>query len=154
MSFTSSIVVVEEISRSRKLYEDILRLKVTADFGIYNVGFEGGLALYQKAFFQELIGKSVNLGKHNNVVLYFEIDILETTEEEILKNEFEFIHRIKEQPWKQRIFRFYDYDNHIVEMAEKMNTVFHRLLESGSSIEEISTVTGFPVDQVLQEIER
>jgi hypothetical protein len=46
LSFVSSIIVVEDIPRSRRLYEDILHLKVTADFGIYNVGFEGGLSLY------------------------------------------------------------------------------------------------------------
>ena len=59
MSFVSSIIVVEEIARSRKLYEDILKLKVTADFGIYNVGFEGGLSLYRKAFFRRFPFRSV-----------------------------------------------------------------------------------------------
>jgi catechol 2,3-dioxygenase-like lactoylglutathione lyase family enzyme len=154
MGFVSSIIIVEEIARSRKLYEGILHLKVSADFGIYNVGFEGGLSLYRKAFFQELTGQQVNLGKHNNLVLYFEIDNLEEMEDEITKNGFEFIHKIREQPWKQKIFRFYDYDQHIVEVAEKMDVVILRLLENGSSIEEISKLTGFPTEQVLQEIEK
>lgn len=51
MSFVSSIIVVEDVLRSRYLYEQILHLKVTADFGIYNVAFEGGLSLYQRALF-------------------------------------------------------------------------------------------------------
>jgi catechol 2,3-dioxygenase-like lactoylglutathione lyase family enzyme len=154
MSFVSSIIVVEEIARSRRLYENILHLKVTADFGIYNIGFEGGLSLYRKAFFQELTGSQVNLDKHNNVVLYFEVDALESLEKEIIDNGFEFIHNIREQPWKQRNFRFYDYDNHILEIAEKMNVVIHRLLQTGASIEEISKLTGYPVDQVILEIEK
>ena len=154
MSFVSSIIVVEEIARSRRLYENILHLKVTADFGIYNIGFEGGLSLYRKAFFQELTGSQVNLDKHNNVVLYFEVDALESLEKEIIDNGFEFIHQIREQPWKQRIFRFYDYDNHVLEIAEKMGGVIHRLLQDGHSIEEISNLTGYQVDQVLQEIEK
>jgi catechol 2,3-dioxygenase-like lactoylglutathione lyase family enzyme len=152
MSFISSIIVVEDIARSRKLYEDILQLKVIADFGIYNVAFEGGLSLYRKAFFQELIGGTVHLDRHNNVVLYFEIDNLDEMEKVILENGFEFIHLVKEQPWKQRNFRFYDYDDHILEIAEKMNIVFQRLLESGTSIEEISRLTGIPVDQIMKEI--
>lgn len=98
MSFISSIIVVEEIARSRKLYENILHLKVTDDFGIYNVGFEGGLSLYRKAFFEELIGGQVNLDKNNNLALYFEVNDLEELEKEIANNGFEFIHRIKEQP--------------------------------------------------------
>lgn len=154
MSFVSSIIIVEDIARPRELYEKILHLKVNGDFGIYNVGFEGGLSMYRKAFFQELIDGQVNLDKHNNVVLYFEIDDLEEMEKDITNNGFEFIHKIKEQPWKQRIFRFYDYDNHVLEIAEKMGVVIHRLLQDGHSIEEISKLTGYQVDQVLQEIEK
>jgi len=154
MSFVSSIIVVEEIARSRILYESILHLKVTADFGIYNVGFEGGLSLYRKAFFQELISDQVNLDKHNNVVLYFEVDDLEDLEKEIATNGFEFIHKIREQPWKQRNFRFYDYDQHILEIAEKMEIVISRLQQNGSSIEEIAKLTGYSVDQVVQELEK
>src|SRR5512137_2679191 len=118
MAFVCSIIVVEEIARSRRLYEHILHMKVSADFGIYNVGFEGGLSLYQKALFQELISRQVDLDRHNNVALYFEVDDLDALEQEISGNGFEFVHRSREQPWKQRTFRFYDYDQHILEIAE------------------------------------
>ena len=154
MSFVSSIIVVEDIARSRMLYETILHLKVIADFGIYNVGFEGGLSLYRKAFLEELIHNQVHLDKHNNVVLYFEVDNLETLEREISDHGFEFIHNIKEQPWKQRIFRFYDYDSHVLEVAERMDVVISRLQGNGNSVEEIAKLTGYSVDQVLQEIEK
>ncbi len=154
MSFVSSIIVVEDIARSRVLYENILHLKVTADFGIYNVGFEGGLSLYRKAFFEELICGQVNLDKHNNLVLYFEVEGLEDLEEEIAQNGFEFIHKIREQPWKQRNFRFYDYDQHVLEIAEKMEVVIARLQQNGNSIEEIANLTGYSVDQVVQELEK
>jgi len=154
MGFVSSIIVVKDIPQSRKLYEGILGLKVSADFGIYNVGFEGGLSLYRKAFFEELIADRVDLGKHHNVVLYFEFDRLEELEEEIAENGFEFIHRIQEQPWKQRIFRFYDYDQHILEVAEKMDGVIARLRREGHSIEEIAKMTGYSVDQVVLEFEK
>jgi hypothetical protein len=152
MGFLSSILVVEEIPRSRKLYEGILRMKVSADFGIYNVGFEGGLSLYRKSFFQELIGGEADLSRHNNVVLYFEMDNLEELEKEIAENGFEFIHRIREQPWKQRTFRFYDYDNHILEVAEKMDGVLRRLQREGNSLEEIARLTGYPLEQVVNEL--
>jgi hypothetical protein len=35
-----------------------------------------------------------------------------------------------------------------------MDVVAYRLLTNGNSIEEISKLTGLPVDQVLQEIEK
>jgi predicted enzyme related to lactoylglutathione lyase len=154
MTFVSSIIVVEDVLRSRKLYENVFHLKISGDFGIYNVGFEGGLSLYRKAFFQELMGGQVDLGKHNNVVLYFEVDDLEELEKVISNQGFEFIHKIREQPWKQRTFRFYDYDNHILEIAEKMDIVIHRLHQNGNSTEEIAKLTGYSPAQVLQELEK
>ena len=154
MAFVSSIIVVEDVLRSRGLYENVLDLKVTADFGVHNVGFEGGLGLYRKAFFQELIGGDVSLDKHHSVVLYFEVDNLDELEQEIALLDFEFLHKIREQPWKQRIFRFYDYDNHILEIAERMDIVISRLGQNGNSVEEIAKLTGYRVDQVLEELEK
>jgi hypothetical protein len=127
---------------------------VAADFGIYNVGFEGGFAMYKKALFQELVDGLDIVGKSNSFVLYFEVENLAELEEEIVRNGFEFIHKTREQPWKQRVFRFYDYDNHIVEIAEKMDAVSHRLYQEGKTIEEISELTGMPVNQVLQQINK
>ncbi len=147
MAFLSSIIVVEDVPRSRNLYEKLLHLTVSGDFGINNVGFEGGLSLYRKALFEELIGNQVNLGKHHNVVLYFEVDNLDELENEIAKNGFEFIHQIKEQPWKQRTFRFYDYDHHVLEVAEKMDAVLRRLIQS-HTIEETARLTGYSIEQV------
>lgn len=154
MGFVSSIIVVEDIPRSRRLYADILGLKVTADFGIYNVGFEGGLSMYRKVFFEELSGKPVDLAKHHNLVLYFEYERLEELEKEIAENGFEFIHPIREQPWKQRTFRFYDYDQHVLEVAERMDVVIARLRGEGHSIEDIAGMTGYSVDQVHLELEK
>jgi hypothetical protein len=154
MAFLSSIIVVEDVARSRQLYEGILHMKVTADFGIYNVGFEGGLSLYRKEFFQELIGDRVDLGRHHNVVLYFEVADLDELEGTLAGNGFEFLHRIREQPWKQRTFRLYDYDNHILEIAERMDLVIGRLQQEGKPVEEIARLTGYSADQVLLELEK
>ncbi len=154
MGFVSSIIVVEEIARSRTLYEKLLGMKVSGDFGIYNVGFEGGLSLYQRALFEQLTERKANLEKNANLAIYFEIDHLEELEKEIAANGFEFVHRMREQPWKQRTFRFYDYDNHILEIAERMDIVLGRLQQEGKPVEEIARLTGYSVDQVLLELEK
>ena len=154
MSFVSSIIVVEDVVRSRYLYETILQQHVIADFGIYNVGFEGGFAMYQKALFQEVIDGQTLLNKSHNFVLYFEVENIDELEQEIMKNGFEFLHTIREQPWKQRVFRFFDYDNHIIEIAEKMENVSYRLYKEHTTIDEISRLTDIPVDQVLKHIEQ
>ena len=154
MGFVSSIIVVEDVLASRKLYEGILGMKVSGDFGIYNVGFEGGLSLYRRALFEELTGRKVEAGKHHNLALYFEIDGLEAMEEKIAQNGFEFIHRIREQPWKQRTFRCYDRDGHVLEIAERMDATIRRLFEAGNPLEEIARMTGYTVEQVKQELEK
>lgn len=38
------------------------------------------------------------------------------------------LHEIREYPWGQRDIRVYDPDNHIVEIAEDMNTIIKRFL--------------------------
>ncbi len=150
MAFVSSIIVVEDIARSRGLYEKILGLRVTADFGIYNVGFEGGLSLYRKAFFQELIGGAAELGRTNNFVLYFEVDDLEAFERTLRESGFTFLHGIREQPWKQRTFRAYDFDNHLLEIAERMDAVVRRLRREDHTLEEIAQMTGLPAEEVAK----
>jgi hypothetical protein len=148
MRFVSSIIVVNDVARSRASYEDILRLKIIADFGIYNVAFEGGLSLYRKAFFQELTGGLNIVAKANSFVLYFETENIEAVENQIAENAFEFIHRIREQPWKQRTFRFYDHDKHILEIAESMEIVVCRLNHQNKTNDEIAKLTGLPVAEV------
>lgn len=150
MSFLSSIIVVEDVIRSRDLYERIMGMKVTEDHGIYNVGFEGGLSLYQKELFQNLTGGLTVINRANSVVLYFEVQDLESVEQTILDSGFDFIHRIQEQPWKQRVFRFYDHDGHVCEVAERMDIVFRRLQGEGKSLEEIAALTGLTIERVKE----
>jgi len=57
MGFKSVILVVNDVYKSRTLYEGLLHCEVDGDFGEYNVGFKGGLSLYKKTLFIELTGK-------------------------------------------------------------------------------------------------
>lgn len=152
MSFIFAIIVVEDVIRSRRLYEDILHQKVVADFGIYNVGFEGGFSLYKKTLFQELIDGQEIVPRANNLELFLEVDDVAELEREITAHGFEFIHHTREQPWQQRVFRFRDEDGHIVAIAEKMDAVSARLYREGKTVEEIAQLTGLPADQVTQQI--
>jgi hypothetical protein len=154
MKFNCSIIVVEDIFRSRKLYEDILHQKVIADFGEYNVSYEGGLAFYNKNLYQNLIGADRSISsKSNNFELYFETKDLKIVENEIIKNEFEFLHPIREEPWKQLVFRFYDYDQNIVTIAETMEEATMRLFRENHTIDDIANMTGLHVDEVARQIE-
>ena len=150
MTYLGTVLVVDDVLRSRGLYEKIMGLKVKDDFGIYNVGFEGGLALYQKKLFQDLTGNLPYNSRSNNFVVFFEVRDLEDLEVVIAQNGFEFIHRIQVQPWQQRIFRFYDYDGHINEVAEPMDVVIPRLSREGNSPEKIAELISYSVEQVKE----
>lgn len=77
------------------------------------------------------------------------MDNLDTCQNKISDTEgIVFIHTAKEYPWGQRVMRFYDYDQHIVEVAESMESVARRFLAGGLSIEETAERTMFPVEFV------
>ena len=154
MGFKSTILVVDDVLRSRELYEHVLECNVDGDFGIYNVGFKDGLALYKKTLFSELIGNDNIITKAHNLAVYFEFEDISEKEKKVEDLNIEFVHKTQEQPWGQRVFRFYDYDGHIVEVAEIMTTVFKRLHESGLSHQEIARKTGYTETAIKDEIRR
>jgi hypothetical protein len=56
---------VEDIQRAREFYEEILKQKVTLDFG-ENIVFEGCFAIHLKAHFSKLIdNKKITKGSNN-----------------------------------------------------------------------------------------
>lgn len=154
MKFICPLIVVKDIKRARHFYEAILGQVVKYDFG-ENVTFEGDFAIHLDNHFHQLISGNedrVIKYKTNNFELYFESqDILES--EQVLKKAgVEFIHEITEQPWGQRVVRVYDYDGHIVEIGESMESVVSRYFEEGLSSDEVSKRTSMPLEFVMNVI--
>lgn len=148
MGFKSVILVVDDVIKSRKLYEEILGCRITDDFGINNIGFEGGLALYKKSLFTELINSEDIVTGAHNLAVYFEYDDIYALRDTIINNDFKIVHDIKEQPWGQKVFRFYDHDRHIVEVAENMNSVLKSMYNDGMSVPMIANKTGYTIKNV------
>ena len=100
--------------------------------------------------YEELVGENLKpLYRSNTFQLYFEVENLEEWERKIKNIQgIEMIHESKEYPWGQRVIRFYDYDKHIVEVSESMESVAKRFLSSGLSVEETAERTMFPVEFV------
>jgi len=70
MKYICSLIVVDDVKKSRYLYETILGCKVISDFG-ENVAFEGSFAIHQKDHFMKLISNNPVLKKSNSSELYF-----------------------------------------------------------------------------------
>lgn len=149
----STVLFCRDIKTSRRFYEETLGQKVLMDHGL-NVGFAGGFALWQADFaLQTIFGAAArdasDLGR-GNLEIYFESDQLDETVALLQKNGVEFIHPLVEQPWGQRVIRFYDPDRHIVEVGEPMPVVIVRYLAQGMSVEEIVQRTFMPLEIVKQ----
>ena len=147
MKYVCCLIVVEDIQKARNLYEKLLGQKVINDFG-ENVGFEGGFAIHKREHFERLInGRKVVPGS-NTSELYFEDDDIEKVEKALIEEGLTFIHPIKEQPWRQRVMRFYDYDKNIIEIGERMEYTIHRLHKDGLNTEEIMKCTYMPKEVI------
>lgn len=152
MRFICPLIVVNEMKASRSFYENILNQKVQFDFG-ENESFESGFAIHLKSHFSNLINISENdiLKKSNNFELYFEEEDMDSFLQKLEEiSSIEYVHGLKEQPWGQRVIRFYDPDKHIVEVGEPMESVVKRFLSKGLSIEETSKRTLMPEEFVRQ----
>ncbi len=158
LKFTSPLIVVEDIARSRYFYEQLLGQKVKFDFG-EDVQFEGDFAIHLKSHFQSLLGDGVQypvIGKAHWGELYFETDELEPTYRRLEEAGVEFLHAIREQPWGERAMRLYDPDGHIIEIGESMEAVVWRLSTQGLSLEQVSEKSSMPrefIERVIKEHE-
>ncbi len=133
------MVVVGNIDKSRYLYESILGQAVKSDHG-ENVVFHGDFAIHQKSHFKHLINAPI-ASRSNSFELYFETDDLTVIVNKLKGSDIEFIHEIKEQPWRQQVTRFYDYDYNIIEIGEKLEHVAYRLFLENTSIDRICEIT-------------
>ncbi len=146
MKFSCSVIAVKNIEISKKFYETVLNQKIISDFGI-NVTFEGDFALQQG--YSEMIGIPENevKQKSNNFEMYFEEENFDGFLEKLkTMKEIKYVHDVKKYDWGQRVVRFYDPDEHIIEVGETMENVARRFFEDGLSIEEISEKTMLPIE--------
>lgn len=148
MKFSGPLIAVSDIEVSKKFYQEVMHQKIVLDFGI-NVTFDGHFSL--QADFPELVGFNKNelIPGSKSFELYFEEENLDQFVQH-LKNysEIKYVHDVKEYPWGQRVIRFYDPDQHMVEVGESMEKVVQRFLTQGLSVEETATRTMFPIEFV------
>ncbi len=150
INFVSSVLFVKDVDVSRKFYEGKLRQEVELDHGECVV-FKAGFSIWLKDYAHNLIFK----GRHDvleghGVELYFETNNIKATRDRLIEAGAGLVHDIEEQPWGQRVFRAYDPDGNIIELAEPMEIVIKRYLAQGSSIEDTVRRTSMPLDIVRQ----
>ncbi|MBI9066406.1 MAG: hypothetical protein JEZ09_03870 [Salinivirgaceae bacterium] len=153
MKFICPLITVADIKKSREFYEKVLEQKVKFDFG-ENVTFEGDFAIHKKSHFQKLIDNKEIKTNCNNFELYFEYDNLQQLENKLSEIKVDFVHELREQPWRQKVIRFYDLDKNIIEVGESMEFLAYRLTKEGNTLKEISEIISMPLELVKASIQK
>lgn len=148
---------VKSIEVSKKFYTGILGLTVDLDFG-KNVIFKNGFTIWE---IQEnhIIPATLGLNrisdsKVNRFELYFETENLEDIFETLKGREVPFLHEIHEEAWGQQTIRFFDPDNHLIEIGESMRKFVQRLYDQGLTTEQVSKRTSIPVEEIKRLINK
>lgn len=150
MKYTSTLIAVKDMERSKRFYYDVLGLNVISDFGA-NVTLAGGIALQTIDTWKDFIHKKSEeiVFQNNAVEMYFEEDDIDTFVSKLSAFEdLEYVHPLFEHPWGQRVVRFYDPDRHIIEVGENIVMVVRKFIGSGLSVQETAVRMDVPVDYV------
>jgi catechol 2,3-dioxygenase-like lactoylglutathione lyase family enzyme len=153
MKFICPLITVSDMDRSREFYENVLGQKVKYDFG-ENIDFEGHFSIHLRSHFSQLIDNKEITSGTNNFELYFEHENLGQMEERLNNFGVEFVHKVREQPWRQKVMRFYDPDGHMIEVGESMEYLSYRLHREGMEVEKISQMTSMPESFIRESIRR
>jgi predicted enzyme related to lactoylglutathione lyase len=155
INFSMPVFFVEDIEASKNFYLDIFDLEIEMDFG-ENIVFKKAFSIWQKARAEKIIfqkEKETQIKKdYNDAELYFETKDIKSIWEKVIVSKIEIIHPIKEEQWGQRVFRIYDPDRFIIEVAEPMSEVIKRFHLLGLSDENISIKTQMPLELVKKTI--
>lgn len=150
MKYIASLLVVDSIAKARELYEGVLEQKVLYDYG-ENITFEGGFSIHEREHFEALINrKSIKMS--NSFEIYFEHNDLEPVEEKLKRLDLEFVHGVIEQPWRQKVMRFYDFDKNLVEIGEALDYTAYRLNSEGMPLDTIAKTVYMDIDGVKKSI--
>lgn len=147
MRYDGYLLVVKDVQASKRFYEDLLQVTTVYELDAYIV-FREGFCVQQEEMWLRCLGVPVGAPHygHHSGELFFEEDELDAF---VARLEafpgIRILSSLVECPWGQRVVRFYDPDNHVVEVGESMKLVVTRFLRQGLSVEEAARRSLFPV---------
>ena len=150
LKLSSFVLFVSDVAKSKEFYTGVLNQEVTMDINSINVGFKSGLAIWDKKYATNVIFGNQGESKpdNNNLELYFETRDIDAAFKKVSDMKIRIIHEIKTQPWQQRVFRFNDPDDFIIEIGETMDEVIKRLRGENMTVEAIAEKTFMPIEAV------
>ena len=152
MKYMGSLYAIDDKERTIAFYKEVCGLRVIQDFGT-NFTMTGGISFQTRESWSGFLDKEPNDITYwgNDAELYMECEDLDTFVENLMKrDDIRLIHPVKEHAWGQRGIRFYDPDQHIIEVSEPLPTVVKRLTQQGMSLEQIAEKMGLSLRMVTR----
>lgn len=152
MKYMGSLYAIDDKERTIAFYKEVCGLRVIQDFGT-NFTMTGGISFQTRESWSGFLDKEPNDITYggNDAELYMECEDLDTFVEKLMKRkDISLIHSVKEHAWGQRGIRFYDPDQHIIEVSEPLPTVVKRLTQQGMSLEQIAEKMGLSLRMVTR----
>ena len=117
MKLKNVLIVVKDIERSRRFYHDLFGLDLVLD-NDGNMILTEGLVLQDEKIWKEFLGKEV-IPQSNAAELYFEEVDIESFVEKLERYypEVQYVNRLMEHSWGQKVIRFYDPDGMLIEVG-------------------------------------
>ena len=144
MKYQSTLLAVTNMERSKAFYCGLLGREVVADFGA-NVTLSGGITLQTLDTWKGFLNTQKVTLPNNGGELYFETEDMDAFLPQLDRWQVQFVHRLKEHRWGQRVVRFYVPDGHIIEVAEGLEQVAKRFLAQGMTLEQVAQRMDVPM---------
>ena len=144
MKYQSTLLAVTNMERSKAFYCDLLGREVVADFDA-NVTLSGGITLQTMDSWKEFLNAQKVALPNNAGELYFVTEDMDAFLPHLDRWQVQYVHRLKEHSWGQRVVRFYDPDGHIIEVGEGLEQVAKRFLSQGMTLEQVAQRMDVPM---------
>ena len=120
MKLKNILIDVKDIEKSRKFYHDLFGIDLVHD-NDGNMILTEGLVLQDEKIWRKFLGKDV-ISENNSCELYFEEKDIEMFIEKLEKlyPSIQYVNKLMEHSWGQRVIRFYDLDGNLIEVGTPM----------------------------------
>lgn len=123
MKLKNILIVVNDINKSIAFYKELFGLQVILD-NDGNVILTEGLVLQDKKIWEKFVEREI-VARNNACELYFEEENIEAFAEKLEKYQepIQYVNRLMEHSWGQKVIRFYDPDGNLIEVGTPMRKI-------------------------------
>ena len=120
MKLKNILIVVKDIEKSRKFYQDLFGIELVLD-NDGNMILTEGLVLQDEKIWKSFLDRDI-VPRSNSCELYFEEQDIESFVEKLerLYPSIEYVNPLMTHSWGQRVIRFYDLDGNLIEVGTPM----------------------------------